>query len=154
MVAQFPNDPVNAIVDASLIPKVKFSIVTQDLSSASLDEAETKKARIAEIKIESTNIEKRLIVPSMTRLFDHIYNTIANDINVGITIVNTLQSGESSLLNSASVSISLNVNKINVPSTVDFSLEISNLKSEYIDDTFSRIKNYLLNAIETDMNPN
>lgn len=152
MVAQFPDNSTNT-VDARLTPKITFSIVTQDLSSISANGTD-KKARIAEIKIQSVNIEKTLIVASVTRIFNHIYNAITNDINADVVAANTIHSGDSNLLYSASVSISVNVNKINIPPTVDFDLGISNLKSEYIDDTFSRIKTYLLDAIETDMNPN
>jgi hypothetical protein len=152
MVAQFPE--VVSAPAAFLVPKINFSIVSKDLFSSGLDGINKKKCRTAEIKIQALSINKNLMLSTVTRLFDHIYNTIVNDINPDIVTANNTTHSESDYYpTSASVSLNVNVDKTNNPRFVDFHLEIIDLKAQYIDDTFSRIKTYLVNAVENDMNP-
>lgn len=156
MVAQFSSENYesNSIVDSRLIPQINFSVSIQDSISSDLDSVHTWHARIARVEIKATSIEKSLIIGSITRIFEHVYNAIVIDISPDILADPRFEPVTNKYAPPTSIEASITVNKTSNIPTVNFNLIVENLKFECVDDVLSRTKTYFLNAISADMNPN
>lgn len=153
MVAQFPEQTTTPA--KNLTPSIVISVGTfTNFDPLSVDTSVSTSSRMCEITINVTNIQKPLAIASFTRLFAYVQNLANNDIN---PILNVNQSNINPSPN-FSVTKPLGVCKISADKSeslpiINLSVEVYNLRLDYMDEYFNSTLTYLTNVIANDLNP-
>lgn len=161
MVAQFPSQAPN--IDPWLIPKLDIFLNIEDVltsEAAPLQPGQTQSdsisraSRMVEIDIIASGIQIALIKNAISRLFTYIKDAVANDINITPANLAYLPlKPYSAPGHKPIVKITVDVNRSKSEKTIEFRLQIGNLKTESLQGTFDRLLTYIDAAVVNDMNP-
>lgn len=153
MVAQFPITPITQ--PQNLTPEIKTTVNTflapNPISSGNPNTGNT---RTCTIVINVSNLNRSHAINAFERIFNYVQLLATNDLNptpsINQSIVSPYDSGN---VFSPTGICDISVDMTEIIATVKLSLQVSNLRLDYMDEYFTATLNYLSLAIANDLNP-
>jgi hypothetical protein len=160
MVAQFP---VTITTPAkNLTPQISVDVKTfTEFSQTTILSASGSTSRMCVVSITITNLNKSLAVATFDRVFAYVQSLAINDINpipnINLAPINPgIAIGEFSrayVQAEPETGITLSIDSSELISVCAFTLKISGLRLDYMDEYFNSTLAYLTNVIAHDLNP-
>ena len=153
MVVTFPEVP--ATQAKNLTPTIKTTVNTfLGLNPVSTNNSDNKTTKTCNITIHVDNLARSHAIIAFQRIFDYVQSLAKNDLNpTSLTNQNAISPTDPGNVFSPTGICNISLDKSeNIP-TVSLSLQVSNLRIDYMDEYFTGTLSYLTLAIANDLNP-
>lgn len=153
MVVTFPVTPTTP--PRNLTPEIKTTVNTfLSPNPISLNHPDTGNTRTCNITVNVSNLNRTNALSAFGRIFNYVQVLANNDLNP-TTNQNTniiLPNDPGSVFSPTGI-CNVSVDMTETIATVTLSLQVSNLRLDYMDEYFTATLNYLSLAIANDLNP-
>lgn len=153
MVAQFPIEPIVPLQIAT--PEIKITVNTfLSPNPVSLANPNSGNTRTCTIAINVSRLNRSIAHNTFERIFSYVQDLANNDLNPTLLInERTIAATDAGNVFSPTGICNISVDKSETIAIVNLSLQVSNLRLDYMDEYFGRTLTYLTDAIANDLNP-
>jgi hypothetical protein len=153
MVATFPITPTTPA--RNLSPEINTTVNTfLGLNPTSINNPNAGSTKTCNVTINVSNLARDNAISAFERIFSYVQVLAKNDLNPVASInQNTVSPADPGNVFSPTGICNVSVDMSEIVATVKLSLQVSNLRLDYMDEYFAATLSYLSLAIANDLNP-